>query len=101
MELAGGGACAFPVYGGAPGKDLSGALVTLHKLKSLYSAIRAVLRETAEVVRIAVTDGHTPYMDRVYTIMITVGNLPTTKSWPVPLRNAATSRILMPLGNVG
>lgn len=50
------------------GKGHRGALVTLVERKSLYTVIRAVLRKTAAAVRNAVTDGLTPYMDRVHTI---------------------------------
>jgi IS30 family transposase len=50
------------------GKGHRGALVTLVERKSLYTVIRAVLYKTAEAVRNAVTDGLTPYIDRVHTI---------------------------------
>ena len=50
------------------GKGHRGALVTLVERKSLYTVIRAVLYKTAKAVRHAVTEGLTPYKNRVHTI---------------------------------
>lgn len=50
------------------GKGHRGVLVTLVERKSRYTVIRAVPRKTAEAVRLAVTEGLTPYKDRVHTI---------------------------------
>jgi IS30 family transposase len=50
------------------GKGHRGALVTLVERKSLYTVIGAFLRKTAKAVRNAVTQGLTPYKDRVHTI---------------------------------
>jgi IS30 family transposase len=50
------------------GKGHRGALVTLVERKSLYTVIQGVLYKTAKAVRDAVTQGLTPYKDRVHTI---------------------------------
>ena len=42
--------------------------MALVERKSLYTVIGAVLRKTAKAVRNAVTQGLTPYKDRVHTI---------------------------------
>ncbi len=50
------------------GKRHQGALVTLVERKSLYTVMQAVIHRTADVVREAVTEMLTPFIDLVHTI---------------------------------
>jgi len=83
------------------GKGHRGALVTLVERKSLYTVIRAVRRKTAEAVRkpsdVALRRTGTGYIPSPMTM---VASSPTMKAWPVTLRRASISRILMPPGSV-
>ena len=50
------------------GRGYRGVLVTLVERKSAYTVIKGIRRKTAEAVRKAVTEGLSPYIDRVHTI---------------------------------